>query len=179
MPALGEGISPIFKSDDGRLDLAKIQLLAWTALALTVFLGQVLEQLRAPQVTSSLPDIDPTLMVLTGLGSATYVGRKLVTSSRPLLLNRSPASISLAAADVDRTVTVTGSGFGTPGTAQLAIAGMALDVGQAAWTETSVSAVIPPTRPDGGQWSRDVPLDIAVLTATGASQNELSLILTA
>jgi hypothetical protein len=97
----------LFNTDDGRPDLAKIQMLAWTFIAVLVYLVRLYGQigclpgttcyasminataLAAGTAAASqtalpvLPDIDTALMVLMGLGSGTYLGDKLTASSKP------------------------------------------------------------------------------------------------
>lgn len=70
-------------SDSGVPDLTKIQMLAWTGVAVFVYLLD-LSQNFAGYVTCSVgagacfPDIDTSLMVLMGLGQGAYLGFKLV-----------------------------------------------------------------------------------------------------
>jgi hypothetical protein len=47
-----------------------------------------------------------------------------------------------------------------------------------AWTDTSITIEVPPLRPNGTPWPVNVPLDLLVLTQTGPTQNNLSLIVT-
>jgi hypothetical protein len=177
VPAINRGIAPIFESDDGRLDLVKVQLIAWTILALGIFLGLVFQEVASTKITSSLPDIDPTLMVLTGLGSATYLGRKLVPGNRPVLSARTLDAISVAGTAAERTLTITGSGFGTEGLGVVSLGGIALQT-PTTWTDTTITLEVPATRPNGSPWPLNVPLDLLVLTPTGPTQNSLSITVT-
>jgi hypothetical protein len=70
----------ILKDDSGQPDLSKIQLVAWTIIAAAVFLSQVIHAVQA-RTPPQLPDIDPSLMILMGIGHAGYLGKKLVTTS--------------------------------------------------------------------------------------------------
>jgi hypothetical protein len=178
VPAINRGIAPIFEGDDGRLDLVKIQLISWTVLALVVFLGLVFQELESTNVTSSLPDIDPTLMVLTGLGSATYLGRKLVPGNRPVLLGRSPDTISVAAAPAARTVTISGNGFGSASLGVVSLGGVQIQAPNSSWTDTSITIEVPSVQPNGTPWPVNTPLALVVLTSTGPTQNSLSIIVT-
>jgi hypothetical protein len=42
------------------------------------------------QFTSGLPDIDPALVVLMGLGQAAYLGKKLISTTTPILHEPGP-----------------------------------------------------------------------------------------
>jgi hypothetical protein len=83
--------SGIFTGDDGMPDLGKVQVVLWTFIAVGVFLSHVFALIQSPlpiDPTShqpnlnglALPDIGQTLMVLMGLGNATYVGKKIAES---------------------------------------------------------------------------------------------------
>ncbi len=66
------GLSAILMNDDGDIDLAKIQMMAWTFIALSVYFVRVVHFVNSPSsvVEPKLPDIDGALMVLMGLGQA-------------------------------------------------------------------------------------------------------------
>lgn len=105
---------------DGAPDLSKIQMLVWTLIAVAIFLVETLHNVfgtsqaavacstllppNPMQLCQPLPDIDPVLMVLMGLGQAAYLGTKLTLSDAPILTS--------VTADPEgtnpRTVTVTG-----------------------------------------------------------------------
>jgi hypothetical protein len=73
-------------SDDGQTpDLPKIQMLAWTAVAIVVFLIDLIvnyDGYAACKISVCFPDIDTALMVLMGLGQGAYLGFKLVPMSQ-------------------------------------------------------------------------------------------------
>ncbi len=68
----------ILEDDSGNPDLSKIQLMVWTLIAIAVYLCNAHHFIAAP--TNKLPDIDPTLMILMGLGHAGYLGTKVASS---------------------------------------------------------------------------------------------------
>lgn len=70
----------IFQDDNGVPEVAKIQMVGLTIIAIGIFLAAVTHQIVSNQVTSSLPDIDATLVVLMGVSQVGYLGKKLVTS---------------------------------------------------------------------------------------------------
>jgi len=87
------GNSGIFNGDSGMPDLAKVQVVLWTFIAVGVFLAGVATLLQHPPVMvdaagktvfdlgkMTLPDIGQTLMILMGLGNASYVGAKIAAS---------------------------------------------------------------------------------------------------
>ena len=62
--------------DDGNPALEKIQVLAWTFVAVGVFVVSVWQILGASGPPSSLPNVDDALLVLLGIGQVAYVGVK-------------------------------------------------------------------------------------------------------
>lgn len=79
----------LIMSDDGVTpDLPKIQMLAWTAVAVVVFLLDLFAHytdyatcaIVVNGTTMCFPDIDTALMVLMALGQGAYLGFKLVPS---------------------------------------------------------------------------------------------------
>jgi hypothetical protein len=69
-------ISTLLTDDDGSLSLQKLQYLVWTFVAIGVFLVGLDQSNRL-----ALPDIDTTLLVLSGISVGTYLGQKLVPQS--------------------------------------------------------------------------------------------------
>lgn len=70
------GAAALVLDDDGFPDLSKMQLLAWTLLAIAVYLANLVFQISG--ATPKLPDIDNALMGLMGIGQAGYLGKKIV-----------------------------------------------------------------------------------------------------
>jgi hypothetical protein len=79
-PALTAPSSRTYRSlvadDDGNAALEKIQVLAWTFVAVGVFAVSVWQNLAASTPPSSLPNVDDALLVLLGIGQVAYVGVK-------------------------------------------------------------------------------------------------------
>lgn len=69
-------LSTLLTDDDGSLSLHKLQYFVWTFVAIGVFLVSLDQSNRL-----TLPDIDTTLLVLSGIGAGTYLGKKLVPQS--------------------------------------------------------------------------------------------------
>ncbi|MGD9789005.1 MAG: hypothetical protein AB7Q00_08045 [Phycisphaerales bacterium] len=81
-PSSTKCASPLYflTDDNEQVQLTKVQLLFWTLVAITAYLRAVLSIVAAaePGTTVHLPDIDPMLVSLVGIGQATYLGRKLL-----------------------------------------------------------------------------------------------------
>ena len=152
VPTQDKGLAPIFTSDEGQPDLGKIQLVAFTFIAVAVFLGEVLQGITTDAGTASLPDIDPTLAALMGLGSAVYLGGKLATGSTPFLNGRLPESIKPSDPVANRTVTVAGVNLGSdPSQVQAFVDGELVQTG-VTFVAGGVAFVFPPTHADGTAW---------------------------
>lgn len=68
----------ILEDDNGKPDIAKMQLVIWTFIAIGVYLYNVNQSIILTK--EQLPDIDATLMILMRLGHAGYVGTKVASS---------------------------------------------------------------------------------------------------
>lgn len=78
----GQAVSDLTTDDGGDPDLVKFEMLAWTFIALGIFLLSVCEHVYGPTSDlRSLPDIDEALAVLMGIGHGTYVFNKLTLST--------------------------------------------------------------------------------------------------
>ena len=69
----------ILLDDDGTPDLAKVQLVIWTMIAVAIYLFFVFQYVA--QDKRALPDIDRTLMILMGLGHSAYLGKKIAVAA--------------------------------------------------------------------------------------------------
>jgi hypothetical protein len=72
----------VLKDDSGFPELAKIQMIAFTLLAVGIFLTTVFHEIHAHPGRAGLPNIDSSLLVLMGISQGGYLGKKLV-SIRP------------------------------------------------------------------------------------------------
>ena len=77
-PSGSSSFAAIFQDDSGFPDLSKVQMIAWTFIAIVTYLIAVGSKIHQRDY-SSLPDIDSALIVLRGLGHGAYLGKKLVT----------------------------------------------------------------------------------------------------
>src|SRR6266566_563205 len=65
-PSQGSVQGGIFQDDSNTPELAKIQMVGFTVIAIGIFVITVIHQIITNQVTAGLPNIDATLMVLMG-----------------------------------------------------------------------------------------------------------------
>jgi hypothetical protein len=100
----------IFLDENGNPDLSKIQMMAWTFLAVGIYVISVFEAVSTSFQLPNLPDINPTLLALMGIGEFAYVGKKVVTEDDP----RAPrlSTISPERGAIGTPVILTGLNFG-------------------------------------------------------------------
>lgn len=80
-----KALAEITSDDAGKSDLGDYQYLLFNLLALSYFLAQFLSN-----PAGGLPDIPDTLLVLTGVAAAGYVGKKGIYREPPVLLSALP-----------------------------------------------------------------------------------------
>jgi hypothetical protein len=83
--ATGANTGGIFQDDSGAPELAKIQMMGFTIIAIGVFLATVGHQVATDDISAGLPNIDSSLLVLMGISQGGYLGKKLVTFGTPAL----------------------------------------------------------------------------------------------
>jgi IPT/TIG domain len=172
-PTAGPGA--LVAEDDGRPDLSKAQLLAWTMLALIVYLVRVHYQLRLQQ--PQLPDIDAPLMVLMGLGQGAYIGKKLTTTSTPRLGDITPTE-----GPPQTQVTVTGVALGGQDEStrvRLDDVSLPAPADRSDWDDDHVVFTIPPNHPKGSAWAPPQKVKIRVVSNGQTSANALDFTVTA
>jgi hypothetical protein len=167
-------ISALFTDDDGSPDLSKIQMLAWTAISIGIYLisvGYEVGSKDPAKLANGLPDIDAALMVLMGLGQGAYLGKKLVTTSTPRLTGLSPST-----GPAGTRVTMSGLSFGASmNGSQVTYDGRPIDSSLVSnWQDTSFQVTIPDTNPDGNQWpagqTQHVQMGVICNGQVGANQ---------
>jgi len=79
----------LFQDDSGKPDLSKLQVLAWTFIALATYLIAVGHNLASHN--PELPDIDKSLMALMGLGHGAYLATKATSTDTPTTAPKAPA----------------------------------------------------------------------------------------
>ena len=75
-PAVAGGL---LKDDAGVPELAKIQMIGFTFVAVGIFLATVIHQIASNPPHTSLPNIDASLLALMGISQAGYLGKKIVS----------------------------------------------------------------------------------------------------
>lgn len=177
------GPGAIVNDDKGFPDLSKMQTVAWTLLAIVVYLVCVDNTLDSIQSLSQkglgtppfpteripFPDIGATLMVLTGLGDAAYLGKKLVTTQTPIINRMLPDRGSK-----DTVVTITGVSFGaTQNGSRITIddADVA-NPGDLVWNNNQIKFKLPDKHPNGTDWVAGKKILIG-LTINGQVSNKL------
>lgn len=180
--ARNELAGPLFRTDDGRPDIAKIQLLGFTFLAVAVFLLRVFDELGEiaaipageKYMGTGLPDVDATLMLLMGVGSVAYIGGKLVSSSTPFITSRAPNAMLLGATGAKRKITLTGANFGSQATTgYVMLDGRQMPDAPEEWTDNKVIFSLPAKNPDGNPWKAGlVKIQVA---AHGSISRELTM----
>jgi hypothetical protein len=84
-PAADAKAGDLVNDDSGNTELGKFQLVAWTLIAVSIFLFTIHQSLVAyfaPDssfLLRSIPDVDTTLLALMGISQATYLFKKATT----------------------------------------------------------------------------------------------------
>ena len=118
-------------------DLAKVQMLSWTFIAVGTYIYSVIASLGTFGPKADFPDIPNALMVLMGIGQGAYLGAKVVGSTAVAV-----ASISPSTAVANAPVQILGSGFGTQ--AGVVIFGATSIANPVAWTDSAITVSVPP-----------------------------------
>jgi len=165
--------------DDGTPQLAKIQMLGFTVIAVMIFLVAVFHQSRGANPTAELPDIDGSLLVLMGISQGGYLGKKLVTITTPFLNTLTTAAGKVGEATVGEQVTLSGSSFGGGGgSSRLVLDGNPIKTDS--WADTQIVFTVPAVYPDaGGAWG-NLPrvVRIGVDLGGGTKGNDVGLTVT-
>lgn len=155
----------LIQDDSGAPDLGKLQMIAFTLIAIVVFFWTLGHQIASTPVITSLPNVDSSLLVLMGISQGGYLGKKLATFNSPVLYPPSPPT-----AIVSAPVTVTGANLGTPSAnsgppigAQLTIDSN--PVGTTTWSPTSITFTAP---------ASPGPAQVAV-TVAGQQSNSVTI----
>jgi hypothetical protein len=164
------GTGDVFTADDGGPDLNKLQITAWTCVAIVVYLIQFARVFKTIPKHGApgcdVPDIDTTLMVLMGLSQGAYLGKKLVTTDTPRITSVAPVR-----GPSGTIITLQGAAFGDAqnGSAVL-IDGQSTPVA-ATWSDAQLTFRMPTLQPSGIPWAagpHTVSLIVGGRTAAGA-----------
>lgn len=162
------GLGAVVTDDTGAPDLSKIQIMAWTLIAVVTYLIRVIQEVHAGSPLN-IPDIDPALMVLMGLGHGAYLGKKLVTTSTPRITGISPGQGSPGTA-----VALTGNAFGgSQDGSLLTFDGQPVYPPGLVWGDTQISFRMPATQHNGLPWSPGQRVLVGVTVNGQESANTL------
>ncbi len=161
--------SGLVRGDSGDPDFAKAQMLGWTLIALVTYAVRMYAFLEKPPAVAALPDLDESLVFLSGIGQAAYLGKKFVTTEVTRLTGITPAS-----GRAPLPVTIVGMGFGQREGGAIAIDGAPVAAYVAAWSNERIELTLPGVRPDGTPWPRDRAVSIGVVAGGRTSVNTLS-----
>lgn len=160
------GLGASIQDDGGAPDLSKLQMMAWTLIAILAYLLRVTQQLgKVP----TLPDIDTTLMVLMGLGEGAYLGKKLVTTSVPRLTGLSPGN-----GEPGIEVTIMGLSFGAKQNGSLITTdGKPFQPEGVNWADNEITFTLPDKQPDGSAWVQGRQIMFGLVVGGQESTNKL------
>jgi IPT/TIG domain len=164
----------IFQDDSGGPELAKIQMIGFTIIAIGIFLATVIHQIVTGDIKDSLPNIDSSLMVLMGISQGGYLGKKLVTFGTPVLYPPDPISGPAGTA-----ITLNGSGLGAQkGNSQLMLNGAPIPTTD--WADAVVHFTVPAEDPATGvAWANPPKVVLLAASMTGQVSNTISFKVTA
>lgn len=152
------GAGQVLREDDGSLDLSKIQMLAWTVVAIGIYLINVGTKIKHGPY-DKLPDIDAALMVLMGLGQGAYLGKKLVSTDVPRI-----TAVSSQQTTAGTVITIQGDTFGqTQNGSLVTIDSLPVTTPVNSWSDTQVVFKLPTTHPNGQAWKTGQQVLIGLL----------------
>jgi hypothetical protein len=166
------GMAALFLDDGGVLDTSKIQLVAWTILGVGTYLLSLGDAIAA-SATPALPDINPALMALMGLGQGAYLGKKLVTKDTPTLTG---LSVREGDATHPTRVTLIGNAFGADQSgSQISFNGVPIVATNVTWGDKEIQFDMPPRREDGQPWRAGDKVEVGLVIGGRSSANTVPL----
>jgi hypothetical protein len=162
----------LLSDDNGAPELAKIQMVAFTFVAVGIFLYDVYHSAKGSHPHAKLPDIDSSLLVLMGISQGGYLGKKLVTTTTPLLstLNPKPAWVGAS-------MSLQGASFGQGGgSSRLLLDGAAIPTVK--WTDSEIAFLVPDHYPKAGEedWPDKKLVSFGIDFGGGIRGNEVTVI---
>lgn len=153
----GPKAEDLVKDDSGAPDLYKLQIFLWTLIAVGIYFaslvsivttGAAAKDAQTALAALKFPDIDTSLMVLSGLSAAGYLGKKVVTKDAPkIVISSITPSRSTSATSLD--IVLLGGKFGD------AQHGSTLNIGSVVnhpvthWSDQEIRATVPANFPKG------------------------------
>jgi IPT/TIG domain len=159
----------ILQDDTGIPELAKIQMMGFTFVALGIFFATLAHHIVSNPPNTQLPDVDASLLVLMGISQGGYLGKKLVTFGSPLLF--APATKTVQPGG---TVTLEGAGLGTQASGSVLTVNE-IPIAPTSLSDTSVVFNVPAVDPVTQQaWVTPKTIRLAVISG-GQSTNTVLL----
>lgn len=179
--AAGATQGGILQDDTGVPELAKIQMVGFTLIAVGIFLATVIHQIVSRSVITTLPNLDSSLLVLMGISQGGYLGKKLVTFGAPTLYPPAPpeaaAGTPVTLPGVNLGNPPVGSGLTTPPGSQLALNGV--PIAPSSWSDSSIVFNVPGTNPAGDlPWAPPKQTIQLVVTVGGQTSNSVTFAVT-
>ncbi len=158
----------ILNDDTGAPELAKIQVMGFTLVAIGIYLATVSHQIVSHAAITSLPDIDTSLLVLMGISQGGYLGKKLVTFGSPALYATDPPT-----AAPGTSVTLKGASLGaSPAGSLLTLNGAQIPFTR--WSDSTIVFDVPGTEPaTNAAWNPPQKVQLAVVVG-GQTSNSIT-----
>jgi hypothetical protein len=148
--ARGPKAANLVSNDAGAPELSRLQMFIWTWIAVVLYLVKVVSQVllarKQPTPADALallafPDIDSSLLVLSGLSATGYIAQKVVTREAPKIGSVTPSEASF---NQNVAIIVLGSNFGSmQADSSLCIGASANFRPVTQWGDTCIKATIP------------------------------------
>jgi hypothetical protein len=164
----------VLTDDSGVPELAKIQMVGFTFVAIGIFLATVIHQIAGSPPMVGLPNIDSSLMVLMGISQGGYLGKKLVTLGAPILSAPSPGQVAASTSTITSSVTVPGANLGPSQLGSVLLLN-GQPITPTSWASTSIVFTVPLTNPAGSvPWPASSQLSINVIVG-GQQSNTVTV----
>jgi IPT/TIG domain len=162
----------ILNDDSGVPELAKIQVMGFTLVAIGIYLATVIHQIVSHPVITSLPNIDTSLLVLMGISQGGYLGKKLVTFGSPALYTADPPTAAAGAP-----VALKGANLGaSPAGSLLTLDGAQIPFTR--WSDSTIVFNLPPSEPvTNTAWTPSQQVQFAVVVS-GQTSNAITFTVT-
>lgn len=157
-------------ADDGHPDLAKLQLVLVTGVAVALYLVRVVAQpLSAGGAALEIPDLDGVLVAMMGVSQSAYLGAKLATVKRPRLIGSDTTEVTPGGV-----VQIYGFDLGRAGQVHFDDT----PVPTTAWSERSIACAVPAQRQAGQPWRAGDRVKVTVRASGRRAANEVGLLIT-
>jgi hypothetical protein len=160
-------LSDLVVDDGGSSDLSKLQMFIWTLIAVVLYLVRLITNITTSDGSSpEFPDLDQSLLYLSGLSATGYLGKKVVTRDAPRITGITP---SAATGGQPLTLIILGANFGPRDPSSLLAIGSFVGYNSDSWDNQLIRASLPSDFPKGTH-------TVSVIVG-GVRSNELALTL--